>query len=107
MLIGSNKSVKTTFIKTLVGIIKSIDDGISTRGHRKNIFKSDFQKIGVCNGTHKKYNTMTDIIYNGETGSGAKYTKGLADAAAAAKAKLDALKPKQEGPPKDDSGALL
>ena len=50
---------------------------------------------------------MTDIIYNGETGSGAKYTKKLADDAAALKAKLDALKPKVEGPPKDTSGALL
>lgn len=40
----------------LVGFI--VDVGITSRGHRKNIFSEDFKVIGVACGEHKTYKTM-------------------------------------------------
>jgi hypothetical protein len=36
-----------------------IDDGVASRGHRKNIFSSDYKLVGVGIQTHKKYKWMT------------------------------------------------
>ena len=43
----------------------AIDDGVASRGHRKNIFKPDFQRLGLCEGPHQEYFQMVDIIYEG------------------------------------------
>jgi len=35
-----------------------IDDGVSSRGHRKNIYNEKFIAIGIACGQHAKYQTM-------------------------------------------------
>ncbi len=46
-----------------------IDDGVSSRGHRKNIFESRFNVVGVACGAHKKYSYICVM------GFAAKYTE--------------------------------
>jgi hypothetical protein len=36
-----------------------IDDGVTSRGHRQNIFSSDYKLVGFGIQTHKKYKWMT------------------------------------------------
>jgi uncharacterized protein YkwD len=36
-----------------------IDDGVASRGHRKNIFSANYKLVGVGIQTHKKYKWMT------------------------------------------------
>ncbi len=35
-----------------------VDDGVPSRGHRKNIFQRDFQVVGVGCGEHRRYGTV-------------------------------------------------
>ena len=43
----------------------AINDGVSTRAHRKNIFTADYTKIGVCKGDHIAFSNMVDVIFKG------------------------------------------
>ena len=45
----------------------AVDDGNPTRGHRKNIFRSNWSQVGVCNGKHKLLNHMAVLLYRGKT----------------------------------------
>lgn len=35
-----------------------VNDGVPNRGHRKNIFRADYQYIGIAVGSHTRYKTM-------------------------------------------------
>lgn len=55
--LGENCSYGYSTAKDIVAALL-IDDGVETRGHRKNILSSAFTHVGVAVGSHKKYGTM-------------------------------------------------
>lgn len=42
-----------------------VDDGVTNRGHRENIFNPEFNVMGCCTGLHKDFNQMSCIDYAG------------------------------------------
>jgi uncharacterized protein YkwD len=40
-----------------------IDDGVPSRGHRKNILDPEVRIVGVACGTHKTYRRMCDVVH--------------------------------------------
>jgi uncharacterized protein YkwD len=43
-----------------------VDDGVSNRGHRRNIYNPAFNRVGISCGPHKKYGTMCVQTFAGE-----------------------------------------
>lgn len=39
-----------------------IDDGISSRGDRKNLLRSDIKTVGIATGPHKVFGTVCVIV---------------------------------------------
>ena len=47
-----------------------VDDGVPSRGHRTNVFKPEFNIVGIGSGNHKTYKTSCVLDYASE------YTEG-------------------------------
>jgi hypothetical protein len=65
--VGENIAYGTTGGKAIV-LQLIIDDGVASRGHRENIFKSTFKFVGSATSTHVTYGTETVIDYAGDSG---------------------------------------
>jgi len=56
-----------------------VDDGVPSRGHRNNIFKPEFNMVGIGCGPHKEFRCITVLDYaGGMTSKGAKGNTGVA-----------------------------
>lgn len=60
-----------------------IDDGVSSRGHRTNIFNANFKVMGSHSGAHKTYGTQTVIDYASGVSDGASGTQQSVGSSAA------------------------
>ncbi|CAK63551.1 unnamed protein product (macronuclear) [Paramecium tetraurelia] len=62
--IGENISYgQTTGEDVIIQLI--IDDGVSSRGHRKNCFKAEFGAVGIFDGDHKQFKTQCVFDFAG------------------------------------------
>ena len=59
-----------------------VDDGVSSRGHRKNVFGADFSYVGIGVADHKVYEKTIVFDYAGGVGEkGSKAKSGSSSAA--------------------------
>lgn len=63
-IIGENISLGHARARYIV-MTFIVDDGIPNRGHRKNIFNSDFRLVGVACGDYPAYRTICVITFAG------------------------------------------
>lgn len=40
-----------------------VDDGVPSRGHRKNLFDPEVREVGLACGAHKTYRRMCDVVH--------------------------------------------
>lgn len=45
-----------------------VDDDVPSRGHRKNIMKADFTKVGIAYGPHRDFGTICVLVFAGWVG---------------------------------------
>ena len=69
---------KDSALHVLMALV--VDDGVSTRGHRKNTFSEKFKLCGVGVAPHKGYGTNYVFDFAGATGEGAESAGGGAAA---------------------------
>jgi uncharacterized protein YkwD len=50
----------------------AIDDGVEKRSHRDNLFRENYNMIGVCAGPHKKWKQMSVALFSGPAGQNEK-----------------------------------
>ena len=74
----------STAREACMGLI--VDDGVPTRGHRKNIFNGAFTLLGAASGTHKQYHSMVVQCFAEKYTEGDNAGQDGADASAAAAA---------------------
>ena len=65
-IIGENISYGSEAAHDAV-LALAIDDGVSSRGHRKNLMKADYSEMGSCNGPHKSIRNMAVSLYRGKS----------------------------------------
>jgi uncharacterized protein YkwD len=56
MMSGENISYGADGLQIVIDLI--VDDGVASRGHRKNILNSAFRQVGIAIGPHRRYGTM-------------------------------------------------
>jgi uncharacterized protein YkwD len=64
LAVGENISYGNNTAREII-VQLLVDDGVSGRGHRKNILDKDYTDCGIACGTHEKYNYMCTIDFSG------------------------------------------